>query len=359
MLENDDYVARAFEIAIRLGLALGLVLWCFQIIRPFIGVIVWGLIIAVAMFPVYAWMLKKLHDRRGLTATLLTVIMLVAIMTPTFELSATLVDSSRGMAAQVENGDLNIPPPKASVKDWPIIGATVYEIWEQANANISDALKRFEPQIKTAGTWLLSTAAGAGLAILQFGASIIVAGIFLTFFEGGGVLARRLGKRLAGEQGDQFADLATSTIRSVAQGVLGVAFIQSMLAGIGFLVVGIPAAGLWTLLCLILATVQLGTTLVMAPTVIYVFNVADTTTAVLYTIWAVFVSLLDNILKPILLGRGVKVPMAVIFMGAIGGFIMMGIIGLFVGAVLLVLAYELFTAWLEPAPNTPENAAHE
>jgi predicted PurR-regulated permease PerM len=147
------------------------------------------------------------------------------------------------------------------------------------------------------------------------------------------------------------------TIRSVARGILGVAFLQSILAGLGFLAVGVPGAGLWALLCLLLAVVQIGIFPVVIPAVIYVFYTADTSTAVLFLVWGVLVSALDNVLKPMLLGRGVNVPMAVIFVGAIGGFLASGIVGLFIGSVILVLGYQLFMAWLYGTTEAVQDAA--
>ncbi|MCB1766576.1 MAG: AI-2E family transporter, partial [Candidatus Competibacteraceae bacterium] len=140
-------------------------------------------------------------------------------------------------------------------------------------------------------------------------------------------------------------------VRSVTRGILGVALIQALLAGLGFMVMGVPGAGLWALLCLLLSVVQIGVIFVNLPIVLYVFSTADPIPAVLFLIWSIFVTLIDNILKPIVLGQGVDVPMAVIFVGAIGGFLSSGIIGLFVGAVVLVLGYKLFLAWLYPTPE--------
>jgi predicted PurR-regulated permease PerM len=153
------------------------------------------------------------------------------------------------------------------------------------------------------------------------------------------------------------ADLAETTIRSVTRGVLGVAVIQSLLAGLGFAVVGLPGTGIWALPCLISATVQLGVGPIVIPAVIYVFATGSTLTAVLFLIWSVIVLLLDNILKPLLLGRGVDVPMLVIFLGSIGGMLMMGIVGLFIGAVVLALGYKLLQGWMKLEVPVPEAGA--
>jgi len=200
--------------------------------------------------------------------------------------------------------------------------------------------------LKAFGKWLLSGAAGVGLGILQFIAAIIIAGVLLAYTDTGTRTARTLSHRLAGERGGEYIDLAETIVRSVARGILGVALIQSLLAGIGFMAVSIPGAGLWTLIALFLSVIQIGVLPVTVPIVIYVFATADITVAIIFLIWSIFISTIDNVLKPILLGRGVKVPMVVISTGSIGGFISSGIIGLFTGAVILTLGYTLFLAWL-------------
>ena len=155
-----------------------------------------------------------------------------------------------------------------------------------------------------------------------------------------------MANRIFGEKGPEFEQLAESTIRSVTTGILGVALIQTLLAGLGFLVGGLPGAGLWVIAFLIAAVLQIGA-LILIPAVVYMFAIASTTKAVIFMVWCLFVATIDNVLKPILLGRGVAVPIAVVFLGAIGGFVAMGIIGLFVGAILLSVGYKLFLAWLQ------------
>jgi predicted PurR-regulated permease PerM len=164
-------------------------------------------------------------------------------------------------------------------------------------------------------------------------------------------VATALATRLAGERGPDFVKLASATVRSVATGIIGVALIQSILAGLGFLVAGVSAAGFWALLCLIFGILQIGVVIILIPMVIYVFSTADTGTAVVFLIYNIPVGLVDNILRPILLGRGVEVPMLVIFVGAIGGFLASGIVGLFVGPIVLAMGHELFMAWIDESPQ--------
>jgi predicted PurR-regulated permease PerM len=195
---------------------------------------------------------------------------------------------------------------------------------------------------------MLLASANIGLAVLQWILSILLAGALLAHFSGGTKIADSLARRLFGEKGAELEELAGNTIRSVTNGIIGVAFIQSILAAAGFWVARLPGAGLWSAVFLAAAVLQVGT-LVLIPAVVYMFAIASTTKAILFLIWCLFVGVLDNVLKPLLLGRGIPVPMIVVFLGAIGGFIAMGIIGLFVGAVVLCVGYKLFMAWLEGA----------
>ena len=225
-----------------------------------------------------------------------------------------------------------------------------------ASNNLTEAVKLLAPQIKIFLPKLLSASAGIGLTVLQFFFSILIAGALLAKAQSAAEVTRAFANRLFGERGAEFQNLVGSTIRSVTSGILGVALIQTVLAAIGFLVVGLPGAGLWAVIFLIAAVLQIGI-LVLIPAVAFVFATTTTTTAVVFLIWCAFVGLLDNVLKPILLGRGASVPTAVVFLGAIGGFVLMGIIGLFVGAIVLSVGYKLFLAWIEPNSAESTNTA--
>jgi predicted PurR-regulated permease PerM len=352
MTEEKVFVSNALEATIRIGILVLLAAWCFEIVRPFVIPIAWGVIIAVGTYPAFLSLQRMLGGWRVLSATLITILGLLLLVVPAVMLSGTLIYSAQDLAEGLQKGSIAVPPPAEKIKEWPIVGEALHAFWAQASENLAATLVKIAPQLKAIGSWLLSTAAGAGFAILQFIIAIIIAGVLLAHAAAGGKAAYAIARRLAGERGAEFARLAESTVRSVTRGILGVALIQSTLIGLGFLAMGIPGAGLWALLCLILSVVQIGPFPVVLPVLIYVFSTADTVPAVIFLIWSIAAGSIDNILKPILLGRGVEVPMAVIFIGAIGGFISSGIIGLFVGAVVLVLGYKLFLAWLE---NLPEN----
>ena len=359
---SDDklFVARALEASIHIGIVALLLFWCFKIGRPFIQVIVWGIIIAVAIYPIYYRLKSALGGRDRLAATLITLLALILLLVPTVMLSDSLIDTAREFSTQLEAGTLRVPPPSESVRSWPVIGEPVYKLWSLGSKDLGAAVSKMAPRLKKYGISLLSTAADAGVGILMFVVSIIIAGVLLANAEGAHQAALTFFTRLAGERGATFVELAGATVRSVAQGILGVAIIQAILGGLGCLVVGVPGAGLWALLVLLLAVVQLPTILVLGPIIVYVFSTSSTITAVLFAIWSVLVGISDAFLKPLLLGRGVDVPMLIVFIGAIGGFITSGIIGLFVGAIVFTAGYKLFLRWLnEDTQPEPELSKSE
>jgi len=334
------------EIVIRVGLVILLATACFLIVRPFLALIAWGLVIAIAGYPGYRKLQTLVGGHGGLAAFVFTTLLLAVLILPVVLLTGTLVDGFQTLIAHLQDGTLTIPPPPASVESWPVIGAPLTSIWSLASTNLTAALTRLAPQVKAFAPGLLSASAGIGLGVLQFVLSILFAGVLLAKARGGAEVAHSLANRLFGHKGAEFEALAASTIRSVATGILGVALIQSVFAGLGFLAAGLPGAGLWALVFLIAAVLQVGA-IVLIPAVIYVFATASTAKAVLFLIWCIIVGLTDNALKPLLLGRGVAVPMAVVLLGALGGFIALGIIGLFVGAIVLSVGYKLVLAWLD------------
>jgi predicted PurR-regulated permease PerM len=346
-ISTQQFTRNAVEATIRIGVLLVLVAWCFQITRPFIGPIVWGVIIAIAIFPIHRALLTLLGGRNGLSASLLTVVMLVVLVWPTFVLTGALLDNLQLLLDTLDAGSLDVPPPPEGVASWPVIGPTLYQFWDLASTNMDAALIELQPQIEAVAGWLLSAAAGTGLGVLQFVLSIIISGILITHSAAGHHFADKLSLRLSGERGSAFVDLAEATVRGVARGVIGVAFIQMLLVGLGLGLAGVPWAGLWTFLALLLAIMQIGVAPVMIGAIIYMFTTADTLPAVLFLIYGVFVSGIDNVLKPLLMGRGLDVPMAIILVGTIGGMLASGIVGLFIGAVVLAVGYKLFMTWLD------------
>ena len=345
--QERDYQRKALEAAIRIGLVFLLTLFCFNIIQPFILLTLWGAILAVAVHPFFLKWRDALGGRSKLAATSMTLLALSIVVVPSVLLSGSAVESWENVARRMQEGTLEVPPPPADVKDWPLIGERVHEAWSQASTNLSEAASKYKEQLKGMAKWLLGRAAGVGGALLQCVVAIIIAGILLVSAKSGTAAIERILERLVGQPGARnLVTLSGATIRSVAQGVLGVAVIQAVAAALGMLLVGVPYAGLWTLMVLFLAIIQVPTILVLGPIMVWAFGAVSTVPAVAFTVWSLLVGVSDSFLKPILLGRGLDVPMLVILLGAIGGMIRYGIIGLFVGAVVLAVGYKLLLAWL-------------
>lgn len=351
---NDGVTQRAVDVFIHIGLIALLATACFVILRPFLPLLIWGIIVAVAVYPAYRKLRDLLGGRGGLAAVACTVFLLALLIVPVALLTGTLIEGVQAATAHFKNGTLTIPPPPPRVETWPLIGAPLKNLWNQASTNLNAVLRTFAPQIRSIVQGLLSASAGIGLSVVQFVLAILVAGVLLGYSRAASGVAHSFANRLFGDRGPEFEDVAACTIRSVTTGILGVACIQSIFAGAGFLVVGLPGAGLWAAAFLFAAVLQVGAIVLIAP-VIYVFAVASSTKAVIFLIWCLFVGLLDNVLKPLLLGRAAAVPMVVVFLGVIGGFMSMGIIGLFVGAIVVSVGYKLLLAWLTPA-DAPVNS---
>ena len=343
---SKNYIQRALEVSIHIGLVALIAAACLLILRPFILLVAWGIIIAIAVYPGYRKFRSLLGGRGTLAAVLGTLLFLAVLIVPVALLTETMIEGVQNLTAHIKDGSLAIPRPPDNVGTWPIIGPSLSRTWNMASTNLTGLLQSFAPQIKALVPALLAASAGIGLTVLQFVLSLLLAGVLLANTSGCIAVSHSLANRLFGDQGPEYEKLAGSTIRSVTNGILGVAVIQTILAGLGFLVAGLPGAGLWTLIFLFGAVIQVGI-VVLIPAVIYMFAIAGTTKAVVFLVWCAFVGLIDNVLKPLLLGRGASVPTAVVFLGAIGGFVAMGIIGLFVGAIVLSVGYKLFLAWLE------------
>lgn len=345
--EQIKFVKWSVEAAIRIGVLALIFLWSLQIVRPFVQVVLWAAILAVAIYPLYLGLARRLGGRGKIAAFLITVAALAVLLIPSFKFFGATVQEAREVAEKAEAGTLKVPPPPDGVRDWPLIGERTYVAWNAASRNLDETLERLKPELASAGKWGLSAMAGLAGTVLQFFISILIAGILLSTGEKGRDFSVKFATRLAGPQGKDFVRLTTATIRSVFQGVLGIAVIQSALSAIGLLLIGVPGAMVWALLVMILAVMQLPPILVLGPVMVWAFATQSTTAAVIFLVYGLFVSVSDSFLKPLLLGRGVDVPMLVILLGAIGGMIMSGIIGLFVGAVVLAVAYQLMMAWLE------------
>jgi predicted PurR-regulated permease PerM len=332
---------------IRIGLLALIGIWSIMILAPFIGVLLWAVIISVSAYPAFLWLSRTFGGRDAWAATVVVLLLLVLVVGPITASMPGFADSIRSLATRIQTGALTLPAPSEDVRQWPLIGEPAYALWQEATTNLADLAERFQPQIKKAGVAALGSIAGAGLAIVQFVIAIVTAGVILAKHRKVILLTHRLAARVVPESQERFVNLTEHTVRGVTTGVIGVAVVQAILVGIGFAVIGIPGSQIWALACLLLAIVQISIALVVVPIAVYVFANYELLPFVLFLAWNIPILALDNVLKPLLMGRGVDAPMLVIFIGAIGGFISFGFLGLFFGAVVLVIAQDLLVTWLE------------
>jgi predicted PurR-regulated permease PerM len=346
LIDPEKLNATVIELAIRLAL-LGLLLFLsLTIIHPLIETIAWSVVLAVALYPVFSLVAKWLGARRRLAAALITILLLLIVIGPATWLGLDLVEVLRTIYERLESGAISIPPPIATVKKWPLIGEQLFDFWELASTNLKEALVKVAPHLKPLGSSVLGAARSAGSGILQFFASAIIAGFLLSPGPSLVEAVAAFLRRLASRRGDEFLQLAGATIRNVSQGVIGVSLLQALLAGIGLMAASVPGASLIAFFVLVLGIVQIGPSVILIPVIIWSWITMETATALIFTAYMVPVNLVDNILRPILMTRGLTTPMLVIIIGAIGGTLSNGIIGLFVGPVVLAVAWDLLVTWV-------------
>ncbi|MEA1890361.1 MAG: AI-2E family transporter [Pseudomonadota bacterium] len=352
------------EVLIRFSLILFLVVMSVKIFSPFMGLMVWALILAVTLYPLHQKIAKKNGGKQGRAATMLVLSGLLLVGVPTAFLGASTADFVHETHEAFESNSITIKAPADSVAEWPLVGEKVHATWTMAANDLPALIEKMQPQLGNVSKAALSFVAGAASGILKFLFALIISGIMMAYGKSGSEAMLKIIERLAGpEKGGQLHILSTATIRSVSMGVLGVAFIQALLLGVGFVLADIPAAGLLAIVVLVLGIAQIPATLVTIPVIAFLWWSGDSTLSnVFFTIFFVVGGLADNVLKPMFLGRGVEAPMPVILLGALGGMVTGGLVGLFVGGVMLALGYVIFMDWvasaeMEQSDQSPEDDA--
>lgn len=343
---------------IRLGLVAFLVFASVKIFSPFMGLMLWSLILAVTLYPLHQKIARKLGGKQGNAATWLVLGGLLLIGVPTVIMVGSTVEFAQETFTAFENNNITIPAPAAGVAQWPLIGPKLHEIWTLAANDLPALMEKLHPQLGELFKTALSFIGGLTGGLFQFLFAMIIAGIMMAFGKSGSEAMWKIFRRLSGpEYGDQLYKLSIATIRSVSLGVVGVAFIQALLLGIGFVWADVPAAGILAMVVLVFGIAQLPAAVISLPVIAYVWWSGDSTlSSVLFTLYFLIAGFADNVLKPLLLGRGVEAPMPIILLGALGGMVTGGLIGLFLGAVLLALGYVIFMQWVaeEEVPESQE-----
>lgn len=367
MQNNEEAASRQPDVKafmdgfVRLGLIVLLAVLCVRIVSPFIGLIVWALVLAITLYPLHQRLAGLLGGRQGTAATSLVVAGLLLIGVPTVMLGSSFAGHVQQLYADFENSALTIRPPNAGVAAWPIIGERLYSAWSDAAANLPLFVQDHRAMLDDLARGALSTARNTATALLLFLAALVVAGIIMAWGREGSATMHNIFCRLAGRgSGAALLKLNTLTVRSVAAGVVGVAFIQALLLGVGFVIAGVPGAGILALIVLLIGIVQLPALIITLPVIAYLWTGDNSTLAnVFYSVYLLVAGAADGFLKPVLLGRGVDAPMPVILIGALGGMVSGGIIGLFIGAVILAVSYEVFMAWVDQVEEAAPDPAGE
>ena len=348
---NQTVKSPLIDTILRIVVLFLLIAWCIGIILPFVEPVIWGAIIAVALHPFFAMVKRWVGNRNMLAGVLLTLLILVILLLPTALLVKSLVEGIQSLATQFRDQTLVIPPPDPSVAGWPLIGKPISEIWLLASQSLESAITTYREPLSRLGMTIIGPLGGFGKSLIMFFVSVIIAGVFLVKADASADFVRKLIHRLVGERSDEMISITGVTIKNVAKGILGVAFFQFVTAGAVFMLAGVPLPGLWAFAVLVIAILQLPSVIVILPVIIYLFSAKALLPAILWTIPLLVIGLSDNVLKPLLMGKGSTVPMLVIFLGAIGGFIFSGLIGLFTGAIVLSVGYNLMVHWIGEGQN--------
>ena len=347
--------SRLLDVLVRAGLIAVLAALCYVVFAPFLTLMVWALILAVTLYPLHRALARRIGGRQGLAATIVVIAGVLLVIIPTALLMNSFGSSIHDFVSAVQHNTLQIPAPREGIRDWPIVGKRVYDSWSKAHTDLPGLVQSMQPKIGELARTALSIVANIGLAVLQFLASFIVAGIVMAYGEAGARGSRAIFERIiGGGRGESFARLSTATIRAVAQGVIGIAFVQALLVGLALLVAHVPWAGVLAAVTLVLSVAQVPALIVILPAIGYIWSSGNygNGAAVAHTVILLLAGMADNVLKPLMLGRGVDAPMPVVLLGALGGMATGGILGMFVGATLLALGYQIFMSWVATGPDS-------
>lgn len=343
----------AIDLAIRLGLLAFFCYIAFTLVSPFLSILLWAVTLTVAFYPIFEWLRARLGGRSWLAAILITVAAVAVVVGPIAVLLKSLVATFETLALRFRGGHEDLPQLPEAIVKLPVAGPWIGERWADASGNLKSIVESYGHYLIGAGEWTLRTAEGLAATFIVILGAVVLSGFLYAPAPRLVAEVRRFTARLVGARGSAFVDLVAMTVRTVARGVIGIATIQTVMIGLGLIVAGVPAAGLLTFACLLLAIVQIGTSPVVIPLLIWVWTAMEGATALLLTLWLGFWMLSDNLLRPVLLGKGLRTPMPVILAGVIGGTIAYGLVGLFVGPVVLAVFYDLFRFWTD-GPSAAE-----
>ncbi|MNX20973.1 putative inner membrane protein [compost metagenome] len=343
---NQNKKKELFDTILQLFFIFLLVGFCLKLLLPFFMPILWAVILSVVFYPLFNSLQRILKGRKALASVVITILIIAIMVVPLIYFLKAATGNFLELKNSFEAGTLKISPPGASIKEWPIIGKPLYEFLLSLSTDLEQSVVKYQDQIRELSSKIMASILSSGAAFLQFILSVIIAGVLLVSPSGKTFFMKFL-KKIAGSEAEEIMTISVSTIYQVVKGILGVAVIQTIIQAIGLFWADIPYAGILTLICLIFSILQIGPIIINIGVIIYLFSTGDSGYAAFWTVFFIISGLSDNVLKPLLLGKGALVPMLVIFLGVIGGFIMSGFIGLFVGPIVFSIGYKLFVAWLD------------
>jgi len=341
--KRDDLPRTVFRIAILSTLIVG-TLWT---LRPFLGAVIWATTVVVATWPVMLALQARVGGRRWPAAAVMTVLLLLVLIVPLSAAILMLVSHTDTIVGWVTSlRTLTLPPPPAWLENIPLVGRKLASVWQQFTAEPGAVAAGLQPYARAVTLWLLGLLGGAATIALQFLLVVVIAAVLYARGEVAAAFLRRFGHRIAGSHGERSVLLAGRAIRGVALGVVVTALIQATLAGIGLVIAGVPFAGLLSAAILLLTIAQVGPLPILVPAVVWLYYTGDVTRATGLLVWSIVVTGIDNVIRPFLIKRGADLPLLLIFAGVIGGMFGFGIIGIFIGPVILAVSYTLLVDWM-------------
>ncbi|MEN6438463.1 MAG: AI-2E family transporter YdiK [Syntrophobacter sp.] len=361
MAETQRDITRIFLAVLFIGILIGTSIW---ILKPFLGAAIWAVMIVAATWPLMASIQRRLWGRRSLAVAVMTVILLCVLVVPLWLAIGTIVSNSDRIGVWVKTlSDFDFPPPPAWLHSVPLLGADLIAAWEKVAAlGIQDFMRKLAPYGGNAIRWFITEVGGFGALVLQFLLTVVFSAILYARGEYAASKVRRFGLRLAGARGEHSIILAGQAVRGVALGVVVTALAQSILGGIGLAIARVPLAPVLTAVMFMLAIAQIGPALVLIPAIVWLYWSGSTGWGTFLLIWGLIVGTMDNFLRPVLIRKGADIPLLLIFAGVVGGLIAFGLIGIFVGPVVLAVAHTLLSAWIDEEiteGESPPAGSHE
>ncbi|WP_051440828.1 putative PurR-regulated permease PerM [Ensifer sp. WSM1721] len=345
--DRSSVEVKITEIA-RIGVVGLFAYWSLTLIAPFAIILIWASILAVALYPAYSALSITFGQRRRLAAFLITLVCLVVIVGPLAAIAVSFAEGVQALLEKLKDGSLLLPVPPEGIRNWPLMGERIFAVWSTASSNLEAVLRQFEPSLLQAGSRALGKIASIGVDLLGFVVSVLVAGFLFGSGERLAETAEGFASRMGGDRGIGFVRLAAATIRNVARGVIGVALLQAFLCALVLSLFNVPAPGAIAFVVLILCIVQIGPALVLLPVMIWAWLEMDFGPAILLTLLLMPLFIIDNVMKPILVARGLSTPTLIILLGVLGGTLSYGLIGLFLGPIILSVFHDLLMIWVRP-----------